>query len=191
MIEVQVRIADDLILAYGTFPDGSPDPSTVVIAGVEDDQLPRLESAGDKFLEEDGTVRVESPPPPPIAFDLAIRVRAQVRTTDEVAVEVFRFPCETLSLYRASLVIHGIDAGTFVSKIMEGRFTWKRTTANAVMVGITVVSDIHDAAAASWAPSAVPSGTDVVFAVKGAAGRTIDWLLQGDVSVFAPGGIEE
>ena len=56
------------------------------------------------------------------------------------------------------------------------------------MVGITVVSDIHDTAAASWVPNALPSGTDIVFTVQGAAGRTIDWLLVGRVGGYAPAG---
>lgn len=128
---------------------------------------------------------------PPRIVDYAgtTTVGALVRTTDATPLEVFRFPCEQKRLYTAALTIRGIDAVSFASKSMEGRFTWKRNTAGAIMVGITVVSDIHDAAAASWAPNAVPQGADIVFTVAGAAGRTIDWKLVGPVELYAPGGL--
>jgi hypothetical protein len=134
---------------------------------------------------------VEAHVAPPLAVEYAGETAVSViaRTADATPKEVLRFPCEQLRLYQASLTISGVDAGNFVSKIMEGRFTWKRTTASAVMVGITVVSDIHDAAAAPWAPNALASGTDIVFTVTGAAGRTIDWLLVGRVGRYAPGGL--
>lgn len=128
-------------------------------------------------------------PPPPIQSERTLSVQAQVRTTDAVPLEVFRFPCAVKHLYQADLTISGVDATSFASKIMEGRFTWKRPGAAAVVVGLTVVSDIHDAAAASWLPNYAAQGTDVVFTVQGAAGRTIDWLLTGTVGAFAPTGI--
>jgi hypothetical protein len=118
------------------------------------------------------------------------RVEATVRTTGAAPLEVFRFPCDQLRLYRANLIVSGVDAGNFVSRILEGRFTWKRVTGNAVMVGVTVVSNIGDAASASWAPNAAPSGTEIVFTVAGAADRTIDWHLAGTIGVYAPGGLE-
>jgi hypothetical protein len=126
--------------------------------------------------------------PTPIDYAGLTNVLANVRTTDAVATEIFRFPCEAQRLCQAELKISGIDAANFTSKIMEGRFVWKRVTTTAVMVGIVVVSDIHDAAAAAWAPNAVASGSDIVFTVQGAAGRTIDWLLGGVVIFHAPGG---
>lgn len=128
-------------------------------------------------------------PPQLVEFTGSTAVHALVRTTDATPLEVFRFPCDQKRLYQANLTISGIDATSFACKALEGRFTWKRLTANAIMVGLTVVSDIHDTAAASWAPNALPSGTDIVFTVQGAAGRTIDWLLVGAVGVYAPAGL--
>lgn len=129
---------------------------------------------------------------PPLVVDYAETrsVNAVARTTDAAAHEVFRFPCDQHRLYQASLTISGVDAGNFVSKIMEGRFTWKRVAAGAVVVGLTVVSDVHDAAAASWAPNFHVEINDVVFTVAGATGRTVDWLLVGPVGVYAPAGLE-
>jgi hypothetical protein len=133
-----------------------------------------------------------NPPVPPAVIEYAEQraVEAMLRTTDDQAHEVFRFPCQARSVYRANLRITGIDAQSGATKIMEGRFGWKRPTTTAVMVGVTVVSDIADAAAASWQPSAVAQGTDIVFTVKGAAGRTIDWLLVGELGRYAPEGLE-
>jgi hypothetical protein len=128
---------------------------------------------------------------PPLVTEFAgtTQVSAIVRTTDAAVREVFRFPCQQRSLYEAVLVIKGIDAGNFAVKRMNGEFLWKRITANAILSGLTVVSDIHDTAAASWAPNYAISGTDVVFTVQGAAGRTIDWILQGSVERYAPAGL--
>jgi hypothetical protein len=128
-------------------------------------------------------------PPRVIEYASQTSVEAIARTTDATPLEVFRFPCTTKHLYRANLRISGVDAGNFASKIMEGRFTWKRPAAVAVVVGLTVVSDIHDTVAASWLPNYAAQGTDVVFTVQGAAGRTIDWLLVGEVDAYAPEGL--
>lgn len=136
-------------------------------------------------------VDAHTAPPRAIEYAQSVTVDAVTRTTDDVPKEVFRFPTAQLRRYEATLTISGIDAGNFVSKTMEGRFVWKRTTtASPVVVGLTVVSDIHDAAAATWAPNFAPSGSDIVFTVKGAAGRTVDWLLVGAIGIFAPSGLE-
>jgi len=127
-------------------------------------------------------------PPLLIQYAGAREVHALTRTTDALDHEVFRFPCEQHRRYTANLTISGIDAGNFVSRDQEGRFVWKRVTGNAVMVGITMVSNLGEAASSSWAPNALPQGTDIVFTVRGAAGRTIDWLLVGQVSVYSPAG---
>lgn len=156
---------------------------------------------GELYTWDDQNAEVDLPPgavpvvdahtAPPLLVEFAAEthVNSLLRTTDGTAHEILRFPCEQKRLYQASLTISGVDAGNFASKIMEGRFTWKRTTGNAIMVGLTIVSDIHDTAAAAWAPNAVPSGTEIVFTVQGAAGRTIDWLLVGVVGSYAPAGV--
>lgn len=117
------------------------------------------------------------------------RVNARARTTDEQPVEIYRLPLATKTVYQSTLTLIGIDASSGATKALEGRFVHKRTAANAVQVGaIVVLSDIHDAVAASWAPNALPSGADVVFTVKGAAGRTIDWQMAGAIARYAPEG---
>src|SRR5262245_33920566 len=93
--------------------------------------------------------------PPPITEVVGLAsAEARLGTTDATAHEIFRFPCDLQRLYTAPLTILGVDAGNFASKSMEGRFTWKRVAGGAVMVGIAVISDVRDTAAASWAPNA-------------------------------------
>jgi hypothetical protein len=114
----------------------------------------------------------------------------EIVTTDDAVTEVLRFACEPTHLYRASLTIMGIDRTNFVSLTQEGRFVWKRPgTGNVPAPGITVVSQIPGTIPTGWATNCVASGADVVFTVKGPAGRTIDWSLDGAVLVFAPGGL--
>lgn len=186
-----VEIATGLIMATGFFPAGSPDPTTIKVVDMDEQQWTNWQASppGHKHLQADGTVVVTPPPPPPIVYAQQQPIYAQVRTTDAVALEVFRYSCDARHLYRADLRVSGVDATSGAVKIMEGRFVWKRPGAAAVVVGITVVSDIHDAAATNWAPNCQAQGTDIVFTVVGAAGRTIDWLLTGELGTFAPEGL--
>lgn len=119
-------------------------------------------------------------------------VDARIRSTGATPIEIFRLPLAEQSVYQSTLTIIGIDSGNFATKAMEGRFVHKRLAGNALQVGaITVLSDIHDTAAASWAPNALPQGTDVVFTVVGAAGRTIDWQMAGQILRYAPAGQQD
>lgn len=181
LLQLQQELASASIVVDGLGCAGEPpavDVSTFDDTGAAIDLPPEARPVLDAHV----------PPPRVIEFAEERPVEAIVRTTSAEPVEVFRFACEQRHLYQASLTISGVDAGNFAVKLMEGRFTWKRITANAIMTGITVVSDLHDTAAASWAPNALPSGTDIVFTVAGAAGRTIDWLLVGTVGSYAPAG---
>jgi hypothetical protein len=130
-------------------------------------------------------------PPRVVDFAGQIEVSAKVRTTDAAAVEIYRLHTDVQRGYQSTLTLIGIDAGNGAVKSMEGRFVHKRLAANAVQVGaIVILADIHDTAAASWAPNATVSGTDVIFTVAGAAGRNIDWIMGGTIITYAPGGLE-
>jgi hypothetical protein len=129
---------------------------------------------------------------PPLVIEYAQQqdISAIVRTTNATVLEVFRFPCEPRHLYRASLRIAGVDTDpSMVSLIQEGRFVWKRPAAAAVLDGVTVVSQIPTAIPSGWATNCFAQGIDIVFTVKGPAGRVIDWLLVGDVGTYAPEGL--
>lgn len=189
-----VEIATRKVLATGFFPSGVPNPDVVEIMDLDADAWAAFQAAppGEKYLAEDGTLTVVPLPPPQIVYAEQESVYAKVRTADDQPLVVFQFHCDTKHVYRANLRISGVDTANYVTLIMEGRFAWKRVQNNAIMVGgggIQVISDLHDVAAATWAPNCVPSGQEVVFTVKGAVGRTIDWLLVGEVGRFAPEGL--
>jgi hypothetical protein len=126
--------------------------------------------------------------PPPLAYAGTIQIEARIRTTDDQFHEIYRFSPGERRLYQGNLAIFGVDAGTFVTASLEGRFVFKRVTGNAIVLPITIVSDIRDTAAATWAPNCLPDGVDVRFVVKGAAGRSVDWLLTGLLIGYAPAG---
>lgn len=142
-------------------------------------------------LPPDAVPVVDAHVAPPLVTEYAGQtdVAAIVRTTTATPLEVFRFPCEAKHLYRANLRISGIDAGNFVSLVQEGRFVWKCLTVNAILSGITVVSQIPATMPTGWATNCFPDGPDLVFTVQGAAGRTVDWLLSGDIGRYAPEGL--
>lgn len=129
-------------------------------------------------------------PPAVIEYAEQGQVSGIVRTTNATPTEVFRFGCLARHVYRANLRLSGVDAGNGTTRTVEARFAWKMPTTTPVIIGSTVVSNIADTAAASWAQSLSVAGTDVVFTVTGAAGRTIDWLLIGEIGTYAPEGLE-
>jgi hypothetical protein len=128
-------------------------------------------------------------PPRPIDYAHQQDVSAIARTTDATPVEIFRFPCMARHVYRANLRLSGVDATNGTTRITEARFAWKRPATTAMMIGTTVVSNLADAGAASWTQSATAVGTEIVFSVTGAAGRTVDWLVVGEIGTYAPEGL--
>jgi hypothetical protein len=181
------QLHDELIAAI---PSLAPTPKGPVMAveGLGDDIYLTVPDGTD---EQAVAAVVDAHVPSPRIVDLAaaFTVGEKLRTTDAQPHEIYRLPLLLTSVYQATFTITGIDAANGVTKMLEGRFGYKRLLGGAVQVGaIVVISDIHDAAAASWAPNASPSGNDVVFTVAGAAGRTIDWLLVGTVGRYSPQG---
>jgi hypothetical protein len=130
-----------------------------------------------------------TPPPLVINYAGAQAVNALARTTDDVALEVFRFPTEPKRVYRVTLRITGIDAGNGTTKDTEARAVFKRPAGTVNQVGATdVLSNFQDTAASTWAILPTVDGTDLVISVRGAAGRAIDWLLVGEIGMYAPEG---
>lgn len=128
-------------------------------------------------------------PPRVVEYAEQTGVSSIVRTINGGAVEIYRFSCLVKHIYRANLRLSGVDAGNGNCRIIEARFVWKRPAGTPIIVGTTTVSTIQDTGASSWTQALSVSGTDVVFTVTGAGGRTIDWLLTGEVGVFAPEGL--
>lgn len=129
------------------------------------------------------------PAPPPLVFTGSTVVKARVRTTNATPTEVYRVTLTPLTLYDADLKLTGVDAGSGAARRIRAAVVAKRLANGALLVGAPqVIADQFDAAAAAWAITAAASGTDFVVTVTGASGRTIDWLLSGDVASFTPGG---
>jgi hypothetical protein len=112
------------------------------------------------------------------------------RTTDATPAEIVRIATRPQSVYRVTLRVTGIDVGNGVTRDSEYRVVFKRPSANLAQVGTTaVLSNFQDTAAASWVVTPGVDGTDVVVSVRGAAGRTVDWLAVGSVDAYAPSGL--
>lgn len=117
-------------------------------------------------------------------------VNAVLRTTDAAPHEIFRFPTDPKRLYRATIRVTGIDSGNGNARDLEARIIFKRISTTVVQVGSTIViHNVADGGAAIWTVTSGVVGTDCVISVSGAAGRTIDWLLAGEIGTYAPDGL--
>jgi hypothetical protein len=127
--------------------------------------------------------------PAPLVYASSTPVEGRVRTTDATPTEVYRRTLAPLTGYAAILGLLGVDAGNGAVRMIRASVVAKRLGSGAVLVGAPVVIANHqDTGAATWAIAATVSGNDVVISVTGAAGRTIDWLLNGEVRSFTPAG---
>ena len=192
--QAMVQLSDRMVLATGFFPAGSPDPATVEIEDLDADAWAEFQAAppGQKHLAEDGTLTVTPPPPPPIVYARLAPVDTRVRTTDDQPLEVFRFPAEVRHVYRAAFRMTAVDATSGATRDTEARMVFKRPGATLVQVGATVLlANFADTATTAWAIIPTVEGTDLVISVRGAAGRTVDWLLFGEIGTFAPEGLAE
>ena len=124
-----------------------------------------------------------------IVYAGRVNVNTRLRTTDDVAQEAFRFPTVAKRVYRLTMRITGIDAANGTTRDTEARVVFKRPAGTVSQVGTTaVLSNFQDAAASTWAILPSLDGTDLVISVRGAVGRTIDWLLVGEIGSYAPEG---
>ena len=127
--------------------------------------------------------------PAPLVYRDGLAVDQRLRTTNATPAELWRATLTQRTGYRATLTLIAVDAGNGAVRTIEARVTAKRLTGNALLVGTpVVVSDQQDSGTSAWAITAAVSGNDFVVTVTGAAGRSIDWQLAGDVVSFTPGG---
>lgn len=124
-----------------------------------------------------------------IVYSDALPLSRRLRTTDATPAELYRATLRLMTGYRASLRLLAVDTGNGAVRSIEARTVAKRLAGGALLVGAPVVVANHqDAAASAWAVAAEVAGNDFVVTVTGAAGRTIDWLLDGDIVSFTPSG---
>lgn len=130
-------------------------------------------------------------PPRVVEHVEVVAVTAVTRTTDGAFREIWRLKTTPRHAYRAALEMVAIDATDGTTKAQEARLVFKGTAGSVVQVGATVVLwAAQDAPATGWAIQAQVQGTDLVFGVRGAAGKTIDWSLEGQVVTFSPEGLD-
>lgn len=193
-MQAQVQEADRLVVQVG---QSVGDRDGCVVVDLTDEAATELMAAmsqpnGGVVLAVDGTITVLPPVPPPIVYaGVQLIGEPPVRTTDDQPHEVLRFTTFPQHVYRTTIRVSAIDAGNGTTRDSEVRMVFKGLAASIVQVGATIVmSNMQDTAAASWRIQAAPQGTDLVITVTGAAGRTIDWQVTGDIGVFAPAGLE-
>jgi hypothetical protein len=126
-----------------------------------------------------------------ILYAGSFKLAGRVRTTDATVTEIFRATLKTNTEYAGQATVVGIDADDSTSKIVLASIAAKRLGAGALSIGnpVRLNPGQEDAAASAWAVLAPVSGNDWTVTVQGAAGRTIDWHLFGEVVSFAPSGI--
>jgi hypothetical protein len=160
--------------------------------GQTDDDLHTYDATGSAAELPAGSAAVVDAhvPPPPIIGAVALHpVARRVRTIDATPAEVYRATLALLTGYRAGFRLVGIDAGNGAMRVISASIVAKRLNAGAILVGAPVVIANHaDTAASAWAITATVSGNDLIITATGAAGRTIDWLLDGEIISFTPNG---
>lgn len=128
--------------------------------------------------------------PAPIVYSGSRDIRAKLRTTDATPTVMYQATLQALSGYRALITLLGVDAGNGAIRHIMAAIVVKRLSGVAIMVGTPAILANHaDTAASTWAVGATVTGNDFRITVTGAAGRDIDWLMQGDVLQFGPEGI--
>ena len=125
----------------------------------------------------------------PLVYRDGLAIDQRLRTTNATPAELWRAALAQRTGYRATLTLIAVDAGNGAVRTIEARVTAKRLANGALLVGKpVVVADHQDSGTAAWGIGASVSGNDFIITVTGAAGRSIDWLLSGDVVSFTPGG---
>jgi hypothetical protein len=134
---------------------------------------------------------VEAHVAPPLVYEYAgtTPVSAVTRTTDDTPTEIARFHADLQHVYAATLTFMGFDVAAFAIKEATYRYTWKRGSAGAVLVGEAPLTDIPDPAAADWNVAIRVQGNDAVVEVIGERTAPVDWSLSGEITAFAPGGL--
>lgn len=122
-------------------------------------------------------------------FTENLAVRGRVRTTDATPTEAYRLALQPLTGYTGTVTVIGVDTANGAVRVIRASFAVKRLNAAALAVGGPVVLASHaDAAATAWQVAASVTANDAVVTVTGAAGRTVDWSLSGEMTSFTPSG---
>jgi len=129
--------------------------------------------------------------PPRIVEHVETRaVEAVTSTTDGAFHELWRLPTAPKHTYRAMLELRATDRSDGTTKAQQAVLVFKGLASTVTQVGsTTVLWSAQDAAATGWAIQVQTQSTELVFGVRGAAGKTVDWSISGDLVVFSPEGL--
>lgn len=189
--QAQVRISDGLILATGFFPAGSSDPETIEIVDLTEAQWTEIQTSppGNMYLEEDGDIRVEPAPPPPLRYLNSMMIEGQVRTTNDTATPIATFTPEANRLYKATISFMAANPGIAGTFFRDELWAWKKVgTAAPIITGSAPIFDVPEQQAADWNTEVVVSGQTVVVRVIGERTGPVDWLVTGTIQVYVPAG---
>ena len=128
------------------------------------------------------------PEPLPITDDHR-KITAKIVTADASSAELYRVTMAKLSGYVADLTVVGVDRGNGAMRTIRASLAAKRLSGAGTMVSQPEVMANHQETGSSgWSIGASIDGADFVVTVTGAASRTIDWFLRGEVISFTPAG---
>lgn len=186
LLQEELATAGILVTALGTSGPNSATPAAP-------ENLFTYDAAGAAAELPPGSAPVvDAHVAPPLVVDhVETRpVDVVTRTTDGVFRELWRLLTKPKHTYRAALELRATDATDGTTKAQEARLVFKGGAGSPVQVGATVVLWVaQDAAATGWTVQAQVQGAELVFGVRGAAGKTIDWSVTGELVVFSPEGL--
>lgn len=194
----QYRFVDWIVIAFGYFPNGSPDPMNIGIVALSETEYAKMFQPGIKITNADGIITVIPPAAPGPVKLSSILVEPNFVTTDGNApTELARFPLFTTTMYVASFELWGIDSGPSAGgasngnrRYIEARIVAARLTNGPIIDNTTLlVNSFNNATAQAWAANAQVSGNNVTIMVTGQAGRKIDWMLTTAVKLGRPAGL--
>lgn len=194
----QYKFVNGEVVAYGYFPNGSPDPDNLGIVALTDGEYAKLFLPGTKITDADGHITVTPlPPPPPVQLGSVLVEDKFVTTTDATPTELARFALAVTTMYTAHFQLWGIDNGPSAGgasngnrRYLEAKVVAVRLSNGAIIDNTTVlVNSFNNATAQAWAASASPIGNVVAIMVTGQVGRKIDWILTTSVKQARPSGL--
>lgn len=130
--------------------------------------------------------------PRPTLVSGRTEIEVGVRTTNATPTDLFRRTLAPQTAYAAQLRLVALDMANGAMRRIRADVTAKRLNGAAILVDtVKVIANHQEAASSTWDVAAAVSGNDFVIRVTGAAGRTIEWRLSGDVERFAPAGLTD
>ena len=132
--------------------------------------------------------------PGPIQWTDDQAFRKKTSTVGTTPTEIYRVELLQLTGYSINVTVIGVDRNGGAVKKVTGDFTIKRLNAAPILVGETINPPHQDTAAGTWKIDrsfVTDNGKHYgVIWVVGAATRTIDWLVKGEMFRFTPSGAE-